>query len=189
MKAIGTFLTNLDLIWIILGFAAIMVGFFFLFGLSKKLKPYRGQMMIITGFCLFFLLFFLMTFAFKVRKTMVHTTAATIPRAWIFLMIPVAIMVITSILNGKSGTDEPFGRWTLTLGVAVAAFISVFLFDYIGYYLSSALFLVLMMFLLRERKVAVLIGVPVGWVLFTYLVFAKLLYITLPIGSLWTSLF
>ena len=46
-----------------------------------------------------------------------------------------------------------------------------------------------MMFLLRERKVAVLVGVPVGWVLFTYFVFAKLLYITLPIGSLWTNLF
>ena len=27
------------------------------------------------------------------------------------------------------------------------------------------------------------------WVLFTYFVFAKLLYITLPIGSLWTTLF
>lgn len=189
MKAIGTFLTDLNPIFILLGFVVIMVGFFFLFGLSKKLKPYRGQMMVITGLCLFFLLFFLMTFAFKVRKTMVHTTAATIPRAWIFLMIPVAIMIITSILNGKSGTDEPFGRWQLTLGVALAAFVSVFLFEYIGYYLSSALFLVLMMFLLRERKVAVLIGVPVAWVLFTYLVFAKLLYITLPTGSLWAGLF
>ena len=190
VKAIGTFLTNLDLVWILLGFAAIMVGFFFLFGLSKKLKAYRGQMMVITGLCLFFLLFFLMTFAFKIRKAqMIHTTAATVPRAWIFLMIPVAIMVITSILNGKSGTDEPFGRWVLTLGIAAAAFISVFLFEYIGYYLSSALLLILMMFLLRERKVAVLVGVPVGWVLFTYFVFAKLLYITLPIGSLWTTLF
>ena len=130
VKAIGTFLTNLDLVWILLGFAAIMVGFYFLFGLSKKLKAYRGQMLVITGLCLFFLLFFLMTFAFKIRKAqMIHTTAATVPRAWIFLMIPVAIMVITSILNGKSGTDEPFGRWVLTLGVAAAAFISVFLFS------------------------------------------------------------
>ncbi len=190
LKTIGTFLTNLNPIFILLGFVAIMLVFFFLFGLSKKLKAYRGQMMVITGLCLFFLLFFLMTFAFKIRKAqMIHTTAATVPRAWIYLMIPVAIMVITSILNGKSGTDEPFGRWQLTLGIALAAFVCVFLFESIGYYLSSALLLVLMMFLLRERKVAVLIGVPVGWVLFTYLVFAKLLYITLPVGSLWAGLF
>lgn len=189
MQTIGQFLTDLNPIFLLLGFVAIMLVFFFLFSKSKKLKPYRGQMMVITGLCLFFLLFFLMTFAFKVRKTMVHTTAATIPRAWIYLMIPVAIMIVTSILNGKSGTDEPFGRWQLTLGIALAAFVSVFLFETIGYYLSSALFLVLMMFLLRERKVAVLVGVPVGWVLFTYLVFAKLLYITLPTGSLWAGLF
>lgn len=190
MQTIGQFLTDLNPAFLLLGFTAIMIVFFFLFGLNKKLKAYRGQMMVITGLCLFFLLFFLMTFAFKVRKAqMIHTTAATVPRAWIFLMIPVAIMVITSILNGKSGTDEPFGRWQLTLGIALAAFVSVFLFEYIGYYLSSALLLVLMMFLLRERKVAVLVGVPVGWVLFTYFVFAKLLYITLPIGSLWTGLF
>lgn len=190
MQTIGQFLTDLNPIFLLLGFAVIMIGFFFLFGLNKKLKAYRGQMMVITGLCLFFLLFFLLTFAFKVRKAqMIHTTAATVPRAWIFLMIPVAIMVITSILNGKSGTDEPFGHWQLTLGIALAAFVCVFLFEYIGYYLSSALLLVLMMFLLRERKVAVLVGVPIGWVLFTYLVFAKLLYITLPIGSLWTGLF
>ena len=189
MKAIGQFLTDINPIFLLLGFAVIMLGFFFLFGLSKKLKPYRGQMMIITGLCLFFLLFFLMTFAFKVRKSMEHTTAATIPRVWIGLMIPVAIMIVTSILNGKGGTDEPFGRWQLTLGIALAAFASVFLFEYIGYYLSSALFLVLMMFCLRERKVSRLIIVPVIWVLFTYLVFAKLLYITLPTGSLWAGLF
>lgn len=189
MQTIGTFLTDVNPIFILLGFVVIMLGFFFLYGKIEKLKPYRGQMMVITGLCLFFLLFFLMTFAFKVRKTMVHTTAATIPRAWIYLMIPVAIMIVTSILNGKSGTDEPFGRWQLTLGIALAAFVSVFLFEYIGYYLSSVLFLVLMMFCLRERKVTRLIAVPVIWVLFTYLVFAKLLYITLPTGSLWAGLF
>ena len=190
LQTIGKFLTDLNPVYLLLGYVAIMLGFFFLFGLSKKLKAYRGQMMVITGLCLLFLLFYLLTFAFKIRKAqMVHTTASTMPHVWIFLMIPVAIMVITSILNGKSGTDEPFGRWILTLGVAVAAFVSVFLFEYIGYYLSSALLLVLMMFLLRERKVAVLVGVPVGWVLFTYFVFAKLLFISLPIGSLWTGLF
>ena len=190
LKPIGTFLTNIDPIFLLLGFVVIMVGFFFLYGLSKKLKAYRGQMMVITGLCLFFLLFFLMTFAFKIRKAqMIHTTASTVPHVWIALMIPVAIMVITSILNGKSGVDEPFGRWQLTLGVALAAIVSVFLFEYIGYYLSSALFLVLMMFCLRERKVVRLIAVPVIWVLFTYLVFARLLFITLPIGSLWAGLF
>ena len=189
LQTIGKFLTDLNPLYLLLGYVVIMLGFFFLFGLNKKLKAYRGQMMVITGLCLFFLLFYLLTFAFKVRKQMVYTTASTMPHIWIFLMIPVAIMVITSILNGKSGTDEPFGRWTLTLGIALAAFVSVFLFEYIGYYLASALLLVLMMFLLRERKVAVLVGVPIGWVLFTYFVFAKLLFIALPTGSLWTGLF
>lgn len=89
MKAIGTFLTNLDLIWIVPGFAVIMVGFSFLFGLSRKKKPGCGQIMVITGPCLFFL----MPFSFEIRKTqMIHTTAATVPYAWVFLMISMVIM-------------------------------------------------------------------------------------------------
>lgn len=189
LQTIGTFLAAPEnFLWTALIFVALLAGFWVLYGAIPKLKPYRGQMLVITGLCLFTLLLFLCTFSFKVKKLMKYTTAATMPRTWCAFMVPVIVLVVVSILNGSSDPDEPFAHWQLSLGVAVAVFASVFLFDYIGYYLSSALFLVLMMTMMRERKVLRLVLTPICWCLFTWLVFDKLLYIKLPTGQLFQAL-
>lgn len=189
MKSIGAFLTDINSLWLLAGFVVIMLLLGLLYSKVPKLRPFRGQLLVISGLCLFTLLLFLMTFDFKVRKTMENTTAATVPRIWAALMVPVAIMVVTSIFNATNKPDAPFGNWKLAVGIGIAAFASVFLFEYIGYYLSSALFLVLMMWALRERNVLRLVILPVAWCVFTYFVFDKLLYMGLPMGSLFTAIF
>ena len=191
MKAIGEFLTDLNPLWLLAGFAAILVPLFFVYSKCPKTKPFRGQLLVITGFCLFTLLFFLMGFDFKVNKQMRDAGffANTVPNTWAALMVPCAIMVIVNIFSATNKPDEPFGKWALALGVGVAALAAVFLFEYIGYYLSSVLFLLLMMFLMRERRVVILVAVPVIWCVFVYFVFDKLLYMGLPTGSLFAGLF
>ena len=191
MKAIGQFLTDINPLWLLVGFAVIMVAFAFFYSKNAKCKPYRGQLLVITGFCLFTLLFYLMSFDFKVTKLMrdAGVNASTIPHTWAALMVPCAVMVFINIFSVNNNPDEPFGKWQLALGIGVAALASVFLFDVIGYYLSSVLFLLLMMFLLREKKVLTLVLVPVIWCVFVYFVFDKLLYMGLPTGSLFAGLF
>ena len=189
LQSIGTFLAEPEnFLWTALIFVALMVAFWVLYTFVPRLKPYRGQLMVITFICLFTLLLFLCTFSFRIKKIMKYTNAATMPRTWVALMVPVILLVVVSILNGSTQPDEPFKRWKLALGIGVAVFASVFLFDYIGYYLSSALFLVLMMGLMKERKILRLVLTPICWCLFTWLVFDKLLYITLPTGQLFQSL-
>lgn len=191
MKAIGEFLTDTNPLFVLIGFAVIMVGVVLAYRAFPKTKPFAGQLSLITGFCLFTLLFFLMTFDFRVNKMMrdAGTTASTIPHAWAILMVPCAIMVFINIFSATNKPDEPFEKWQLALGIGVAALASVFLFDVIGYYLSSVLFLLLMMFLMRERRVVILVAVPVIWCIFVYFVFDKLLYMGLPTGSLFAGLF
>ena len=191
MKAIGQFLTDINPLWLLAGFAAILVALFFVYSKFPKTKPFRGQLLVITGFCLFTLLFFLMGFDFKVNKQMRDAGffANTVPNTWAALMVPCAIMVVVNIFSATNKPDEPFGKWVLALGIGVAALAAVFLFEYIGYYLSSVLFLLLMMWLLRERRLPVLIGLPVGWCVFVYFVFDKLLYMGLPVGSLFDAIF
>ena len=189
LQSIGTFLAEPEnFLWTALIFVALMVAFWALYTFVPRLKPNRGQLMVITFICLFTLLLFLCTFSFRIKKIMKYTNAATMPRTWVALMVPVILLVVVSILNGSTQPDEPFKRWKLALGIGVAVFASVFLFDYIGYYLSSALFLVLMMWLMKERKVLRLVLTPVFWCLFTWLVFDKLLFIKLPVGQLFQSL-
>ena len=189
LQSIGTFLAEPEnFLWTALIFVALMVAFWVLYTFVPRLKPYRGQLMVITFICLFTLLLFLCTFSFRIKKIMKYTNAATMPRTWVALMVPVILLVVVSILNGSTQPDEPFKRWKPALGTGVAGIASVFLFDYIGYYLSSALFLVLMMWLMKERKILRLVLTPICWCLFTWLVFDKLLYITLPTGQLFQSL-
>lgn len=191
MKAIGQFLTDINPVWLLVGFAAIMVAVVLLYRSFPKTKPYTGQLALITGFCLFTLLFFLMSFDFKVTKLMrdAGVNASTIPHTWAALMVPCAIMVVVNIFSATNKPDEPFEKWQLALGIGLAALASVFLFEYIGYYLASVLFLLLMMFLMREKNVLVLVLVPVIWCIFVYFVFDKLLYMGLPTGSLFAGLF
>ena len=191
MKAIGEFLTDINPLWLLVGFFAILVVLAFVYGKFPKTKPYRGQLLVISGFCLFTLLFFLMSFDFKVNKLMrdANFFASTVPNFWAALMVPCAIMVFINTLSATNKPDEPFGKWQLALGIGVAALASVFLFDVIGYYLSSVLFLLLMMFLMRERRVVILVAVPVIWCIFVYFVFDKLLYMGLPTGELFKAIF
>ena len=189
LQSISTFLAAPEnFLWTALIFVALMVAFWVLYTFVPRLKPYRGQLMVITFICLFTLLLFLCTFSFRVKKIMKYTNAATMPRTWVALMVPVILLVVVSILNGSTQPDEPFKRWKLALGIGVAVFASVFLFDYIGYYLSSALFLVLTMWLMKERKILRLVLTPICWCLFTWLVFDKLLYISLPTGQVFRAL-
>jgi hypothetical protein len=53
---------------------------------------------------------------------------------------------------------------------------------YLGYFISTFLFLIVSMSLLGQRRPAVLLAVPVGWLLLSYWVFVRLLYVPLPVG-------
>ena len=53
---------------------------------------------------------------------------------------------------------------------------------FIGYFLSTFLFIVLMLHLLSYRKKILIYVIAGGWCVCSYLVFYKLLYIQLPLG-------
>ncbi len=187
MKAFAKSIEALPAWAILLIFLAIMVGFYFAYRAGKKTRPYTGQLMVLTGICLLALLFYILTFGFKVSKLATGATAATMPRVWCIALVPVAALCAYSIFRAKK-EDAAFGRWKLVFIVIVAVFLSVFLYQYIGYYLSSALFILLLMLLLEERRPVPLVAVPVCWMLFSYFVFAKFLFISLPKGQLFSWL-
>lgn len=190
MKAFAKALASANPWIVLLVFAAVLAVLYVAFWKCPKTRPYKGQLIVLCAICLMALLFFILTYSFKVSKMATGATAATMPRAWCGCLIPVALLCLKSILDGSADPDEPFGQhWKMVLGVTAAVFVSVYLFSSIGYYLSSAIFLVMLMLLMGERKPVVLIGVPIFWCVFTYFVFAKFLFIALPTGTLWASIF
>lgn len=189
MEAFAKTLADLNAIWYLVALVVLLAVLFLVFRGVKKLRPYTGQLLLLSAFLFIALVFFLLTFSFKVSKMAAGVSARSMPRLWIFLLVVSAAMVLIDVLRGKSDPDKPMGRWQLVIAVLVLSVVSVALFSYIGYYISSGIFLVCFMLLLGERKPVKLIAVPVCWGLFTYFVFNKFLFITLPAGSLFSGLF
>ena len=190
MESFSKWLTNLSYWWILLGFLAIMTGLFFLFGIWPRTKRVRVQLLCLCGMDFLTLLFYLLTFNLRVSKLAAEAgaTPRTMPRLWALLMALSSIGAFFAILKTDNKEDEKFNRWVFALLVGVGSIFSVIMFQYIGYYLSSAIFIFVVMIAMGERNKLQLILVPVIWCLFTYFVFYKMLYIKLPFGTLFSWL-
>ena len=190
MEAFSKWLASLDYYWILLGAVVIMAALFFVFRAIPKTRPVTGQLITLSGMCVLSLLFYILTFSLRVSKMSASTgfTARTMPRLWCALMVPIAIAAFVEIIRHGS-KDEPFGRWGLALGVALASIFSVLMFKFLGYYISSALFIVGVMLVMNERRWKMLVITPAAWIVFTYFVFQKMLYIGLPSGMLFDLIF
>ncbi|MBQ7729255.1 MAG: tripartite tricarboxylate transporter TctB family protein, partial [Spirochaetales bacterium] len=182
MASFSKWLTGLSYWWILLAFLAIMTGFYFLFGIWERTKRVRVQLLCLCGMDFVTLLFYLLTFNLRVSKLAAEAgaTPRTMPRLWALLMALASIGAFFAIIKSDTKPDEKFNRWIFALLVGVGSIFSVIMFQYIGYYLSSAIFIVVVMIAMGERNKLQLILVPVIWCLFTYFVFYKMLYIKLP---------
>ena len=190
MESFSKWLTNLSYWWILGGFVAIMTGLFFLFGIWPKTKRVRIQLLCLCGMDLVTLLFYLLTFNLRVSKLAAEAgaTPRTMPRLWALLMTLASIGAFFAIIRSDNKEDEKFNRWIFALLVGVGSIFSVIMFQYIGYYLSSAIFIFVVMIAMGERNKLQLILVPVIWCVFTYFVFYRMLYIKLPFGTLFSWL-
>ena len=103
-------------------------------------------------------------------------------------MLFASIGAYIAILKKDNKPDEKFDRWVFALMVALGSIVSVVLFQWIGYYLSSAIFIVTVMIAMGEKNKLQLILTPVLWCVFTYFVFNKCLFISLPVGSLFKGI-
>ena len=190
MEALSKWINSLSYGYVLGGLAVLMIGFYFLFNAIPRTKPVKAQLLCVVGMDLITLLFYILTFSLRVSKMAAQSgaTPRTMPRLWAFLMIFASIGAYIAILKKDNKPDAKFDRWVFALLVALGSIVSVILFQLIGYYLSSALFIVTVMIAMGEKNKLQLILTPVLWCVFTYFVFNKFLFISLPVGSLFKGI-
>ena len=190
MTALSNWLNSLSYGYVLGGIAVLMIGFYFLFNAIPRTKPVKAQLLCVVGMDLITLLFYILTFSLRVSKMAAQSgaTPRTMPRLWAFLMIFASIGAYIAILKKDNKPDAKFDRWVFALLVALGSIVSVILFQWIGYYMSSALFIVTVMIAMGEKNKLQLILTPVLWCVFTYFVFNKFLFISLPVGSLFKGI-
>lgn len=126
--------------------------------------------------------------------------AAAIPRLWIWFLAPVCAVLLFQAFCSLAAEGDHDKRPVATTAATslihtpVAPFI-VLMTIYVpcvwllGYFVSTFLFLVAAMLLLGERRVGRVVGIATAWLVFSYAVFARLLFVPLPVGILREWLF
>ncbi|MFV2070135.1 MAG: tripartite tricarboxylate transporter substrate-binding protein [Pirellulales bacterium] len=107
-----------------------------------------------------------------------------VPRLWIGLLSPLTVYLLYQAARRREPPLRRGPRTDRVFATAVLMAICLAGTHYVGYYLSAAVFLAAAMYLLGVRRIPVLIGVSLGWVLAAYWIFARLLHVPLPAGLL-----
>jgi len=147
---------------------------------STSRREWTGQAVVPAALMSLAIFFFAMTFDFPTEQA----GPALIPRLWIFCLVVLCSAILYFAARGKANKDPKAGRIgfvLLGIGCMAAYFFAI---QTLGYFISSVIFLAVMMYLLSCRRPLIIILVSTGWLVFSYVVFYKLLYIQLPLGFL-----
>ena len=166
---------GLSLLIVALIAGLVLVG---LIARKSRFRPYLGQILVPSSLIAFSLLFYVITFSFPKEKA----GPAVIPHLWIFWTLILSGAVLWRVFRGAGKPDPESGRIGFLLLVIVLLAGYYFAFESMGYFLSSFIFLVMLMHLLSYPKKFVIYSVAAGWVVFCYVVFYRLLQIQLPLG-------
>ena len=177
MWTVKFFSEGIGLLWMTSGIAAVLVGLGVAVRFSR-LKPYLGNILVPSCLVALSLVFLLLTFDFPIDEA----GPAVIPRLYIAVILVLSGIIFLQIFQGKEKAVPKLERKGY-LAFLMAIFIIYFLaMPYVGYFLSTFLFIVLMLHVLGYQKKVRIWFIAGGWILFSYLLFYKLLYIQLPLG-------
>ena len=165
-------------------FLAVLCGMIgvltFLIRKSATRRQFLGNILIPCVFIAIAILFYLMTLSFPEEEA----GPSAIPHLWIIALILLSVFLILQALMGKMNPDPKSGRLDMLALFIGATIAYLLLMQVIGYYLSTFLFLIAVMYFLSYRKYATMLAVSCGWLIFAYFVFQRMLYIPLPQGKL-----
>jgi len=173
MSALVFFSEGWGLKILIAGLLSALIGI----GAATRLstfKQYFGEILVPSTLIALSILFLAITFSFPAEEAG--------PSVWIFWTCVLCGGILWQVFSGKAKPDPESGRLSFLLLVTVLLLGYYFAILTAGYFISSFVFLVLLMHILAFKKKLIIFTVATGWVVFSYVVFYRLLYIQLPLG-------
>lgn len=168
---------GIGLLWLTIGVLGILAGVGIAVRFSR-MRPHLGNILLPSCLIVLSLVFWVFTFDFPQDVA----GAAVIPRLYIFLILVLSALILLRIFRGKEEIVPRLERKRF-LALTMAFLIGYFLvMPWMGYFLSTFLFIVLMMHSLSYQRKGLIWLIAGGWVIFSYFLFYKLLYIQLPLG-------
>lgn len=173
----GFGLTLLFLVLVVL-FAVVLVV-----TVRTKHREYSGRILFPVFFIEAAFIFLVVLLNFPAKKQ-AGVGAGVVPLLWIVGITAFSVLLLVKALLRREDPDPQWGRVGVVFSYLGATVLYLVLMTYLGYFLSTFLFLIGSMYFLTYRNWKVMVGLSIGWVVFSYLAFLRLLYVPLPTGSL-----
>ena len=172
--------------WELRLFLVFLVIVLLLLGLAFRFRRHwlNGNVLFSVVLIVLSVYLFLDTFNFPSGKLSNTVGPATVPRLWIYGLIAFSVwLMIDSIRKNVRLTRENNHTGPV---LAMAGLMAVYLIaiPYLGYFLSTLLFLAGGIYLMAYRCHAVVAASVAGYLFFAYLVFIRVLHVPLPKGRL-----
>ncbi len=185
-KQVGIFLNSMS------GFWTIGAGILILLLIGRAIllkyagRTYLNQALILEALFLSSLVLLALTWWFPVRG---EVPAAVVPRLWIAGIFACIAYLTTRMIRKTESPDTVGGDIALPIKFIAITIAYIVLMNLIGYFAASIIFIVVAMPMLSYRRPLVIAAVSAGWTAFSYLIFYRLLFVSLPEGILIKALF
>jgi len=145
-----------------------------------------GRFMIIGFFLLVSILFLVQSMNFPTSS---DVGPAAVPQLWIFALIPLNLLLLFRTFRNIEAIAESGPRVDIVLNFIGFLVVYLLLMQVFGYFLSTFGFVIVGLYYLGYRKWKNILIISSSWILFSYVIFYKTLYVPLPLGSLFERLF
>jgi len=170
-------------LWILIVLmAAVFVAAGFLLNRSK-LRNYTGRILVPLFFIEFVTVFGIIALGFP-EVSNDEVGPGIVPGLWITGILILALFLLIKGLMGKEKVDPEWGKIGKVLIFIIMTIMYLFVMQIIGYTIATLAYLIGGMLYLSYRNWKVMITLSLGWVVFSYFIFFKLLYVPLPKGIL-----
>lgn len=160
----------------------IVVGVFFLVIAFNRfrIKTINFDQIIAGSIFSISLFFYYQTTLFLIPETVNITSPALIPRIWVIVLLLLSVILF---IKSKNKNSVKTGHSPITVLIIIIMLVAYLVaMQWVGYYFTTPVFILLTMYLLKYRKAEIMVINAFGFVIFSYLVFSRLLHIELPLG-------
>jgi len=152
---------------------------------DSQTQRYTGNLILPLAVLAITLVFYYLTFDFPDQE---EVGPAVVPYLWMFFTSVFCLVLAVQAFKHKGKPDPVPGRILNVLLYAGWMMLYLIAVQMVGFYLSTFVFLSSSMYLMGYRRIYVIMSVALVWLVFSYFIFARLLFIPLPMGSLLSGL-
>lgn len=145
----------------------------------SKFRHLLGRILIIEFFLALSVVFYLLTWVFPTSGSV---GPSVVPRLWIFFLVPLNLLLLVITIKSQAKIEKTTTDLSLVYTIIILLILYLTSIYILGYFISSFIFILVSLKILGYKKKLKAVVISSSWILFSWLIFFKLLYVPLPTG-------